>query len=140
MKARWQNEKRAIDAINEAKARLEEAHREAERAERDADLQRAAELRYGEIPELEKRLAELEEHERETTYLKEEVDAEDVAEVVAKWTGIPVSRLLEGEVEKLIHLEERLHERVVGQDEADEAVANALRRSRAGLQDPNRPI
>jgi ATP-dependent Clp protease ATP-binding subunit ClpB len=140
MKATWQREKEAITQTSELKERLEQAHREAERAEREADLQRAAELRYGEIPELEKRLAELEEHERETTYLKEEVDAEDVAEVVAKWTGIPVSRLMEGEVEKLIHLEERLHERVVGQDEAVEAVANALRRSRAGLQDPNRPI
>jgi ATP-dependent Clp protease ATP-binding subunit ClpB len=140
MKAVWQREKEAISQTREIKERLEQAHREAERAEREADLQRAAELRYGEIPELEKRLAELEEHERETTYLKEEVDAEDVAEVVAKWTGIPVSRLMEGEVEKLIHLEERLHERVVGQDEAVEAVANALRRSRAGLQDPNRPI
>jgi ATP-dependent Clp protease ATP-binding subunit ClpB len=140
MKAVWQREKEAISQTREIKERLEQAHREAERAEREADLQRAAELRYGEIPELEKRLAELEEHERETTYLKEEVDAEDIAEVVAKWTGIPVSRLLEGEVEKLIHLEERLHERVVGQDEAVEAVANALRRSRAGLQDPNRPI
>jgi ATP-dependent Clp protease ATP-binding subunit ClpB len=140
MKAVWQREKEAISQTREIKERLEQAHREAERAEREADLQRAAELRYGEIPELEKRLADLEEHERETTYLKEEVDAEDVAEVVAKWTGIPVSRLMEGEVEKLIHLEERLHERVVGQDEAVEAVANALRRSRAGLQDPNRPI
>jgi ATP-dependent Clp protease ATP-binding subunit ClpB len=140
MKAVWQREKEAISQTRDIKERLEQAHREAERAEREADLQRAAELRYGEIPELEKRLAELEEHERQTTYLKEEVDAEDVAEVVAKWTGIPVSRLMEGEVEKLIHLEERLHERVVGQDEAVEAVANALRRSRAGLQDPNRPI
>ncbi|MDX6675364.1 MAG: ATP-dependent Clp protease ATP-binding subunit ClpB [Solirubrobacteraceae bacterium] len=140
MKAVWQREKEAISQTRDIKERLEQAHREAERAEREADLQRAAELRYGEIPELEKRLAELEEHERETTYLKEEVDAEDVADVVAKWTGIPVSRLMEGEVEKLIHLEERLHERVVGQDEAVEAVANALRRSRAGLQDPNRPI
>jgi ATP-dependent Clp protease ATP-binding subunit ClpB len=140
MKAVWQREKEAISQTREIKERLEQAHREAERAEREADLQRAAELRYGEIPELEKRLAELEEHERETTFLKEEVDAEDIAEVVAKWTGIPVSRLMEGEVEKLIHLEERLHERVVGQDEAVEAVANALRRSRAGLQDPNRPI
>jgi ATP-dependent Clp protease ATP-binding subunit ClpB len=140
MKAVWQREKEAISQTRDIKERLEQAHREAERAEREADLQRAAELRYGEIPELDKRLAELEEHERQTTYLKEEVDAEDVAEVVAKWTGIPVSRLMEGEVEKLIHLEQRLHERVVGQDEAVEAVANALRRSRAGLQDPNRPI
>jgi ATP-dependent Clp protease ATP-binding subunit ClpB len=142
MKAQWQAEKEAISAVSDVKERLEEAHREAERAERDADLQRAAELRYGEIPQLEQRLAELEaaDHDVETTFLKEEVDAEDVAEVVAKWTGIPVSRLLEGEVEKLIHMEERLHQRVIGQDEAVEAVANALRRSRAGLQDPDRPI
>jgi ATP-dependent Clp protease ATP-binding subunit ClpB len=145
MKARWQNEKEAIEAINEAKARLEEAGREAERAERDADLERAAKLRYGEIPELEKtvgeqeaRLSEL--HAKGGTMLTEEVTEEDVAQVVAKWTGIPVSRLLEGEVEKLIHMEERLHERVIGQDEAIEAVSNALRRSRAGLSDPNRPI
>ncbi|TML42374.1 MAG: AAA family ATPase, partial [Actinobacteria bacterium] len=111
-----------------------------------ANLQRAAELRYGEIPELERKVAELEaaEHERADgsgpVYLKDEVDADDVAEVVARWTGIPVSRLLEGETEKLIHMEERLHERVVGQHEAVEAVANALRRARTGLQDPNRPI
>ncbi len=145
MKARWQNEKEAIEAIKAAKARLEEASREAERAERDADLETAAKLRYGEIPELEKtvaeqeaRLAEL--HAESGSMLTEEVTEEDVAQVVAKWTGIPVSRLLEGEVEKLIHMEERLHERVIGQDEAIEAVSNALRRSRAGLSDPNRPI
>ena len=127
-----------------------------ERAEREADLQRAAELRYGEIPELERKIAEYESAERESEgesaradgsggvggvqYLKEEVDADDIAEVVARWTGIPVSRLMEGETEKLVHMEERLHERVVGQDEAIEAVASALRRSRAGLQDPDRPI
>ncbi|HEY7150109.1 MAG TPA: ATP-dependent chaperone ClpB [Solirubrobacterales bacterium] len=145
MKARWQNEKSAIEAIKEAKSRLEEANREAERAERDADLERAAQLRYGEIPELERtvseqeaKLAEL--HRAGGSMLTEEVTEEDVAEVVSKWTGIPVSRLMEGEVEKLIHMEERLHERVVGQDEAVEAVSNALRRSRAGLADPNRPI
>jgi ATP-dependent Clp protease ATP-binding subunit ClpB len=145
MKARWQNEKDAIDAINEARARLEEANREAERAERAADLEQAAKLRYGEIPELEKaveeqeaRLTEL--HGGGGSMLADEVTEEDVAEVVAKWTGIPVSRLIEGEVEKLIHMEERLHERVIGQEEAIEAVSNALRRSRAGLSDPNRPI
>src|SRR5947208_7533830 len=145
MKARWQNEKGAIEAIKEAKERLDEAQREAERAEREADLERAAKLKYGEIPELEKtvadqeaRLAEL--HREGGSMLAEEVTEEDVAEVVSKWTGIPVSRLMEGEVEKLIHMEDRLHERVVGQDEAVEAVANALRRSRAGLADPNRPI
>ena len=144
MKAHWQGEKEAIEAIRDAKERLEQAHREAERAERDADLQRAAELRYGEIPELEQLVkdqeARLRELQSDITFLKEEVDDEDVAEVVARWTGIPVSRLMEGEVEKLIHMEERLHERVVGQDEAVEAVSSALRRSRAGLQDPNRPI
>ena len=145
MKARWQNEKGAIEAIKRAKAELDEAHRDAERAERDADLERAAELRYGRIPELESevteheaRLAEL--HAKGGSLLTEEVSDEDVAQVVAKWTGIPVSRLLEGEVEKLIQMEERLHDRVVGQDEAVEAVSNALRRSRAGLSDPSRPI
>ncbi|HEX4189036.1 MAG TPA: ATP-dependent chaperone ClpB [Solirubrobacteraceae bacterium] len=143
MKAQWQNEKHAIQQISDLKERLEQARGEAERAEREADLERAATLRYGEIPELERQLAELESSEREREgpiFLKEEVDADDVAEVVARWTGIPVSRLLEGETEKLIHMEDRLHERVVGQDEAIDAVATALRRSRAGLQDPDRPI
>jgi ATP-dependent Clp protease ATP-binding subunit ClpB len=146
MIAQWEAEKEAIQGISETKKRLEDARIEFERAEREANLQRAAELRYGEIPELERKVAELEaeEHERADgsgpVFLKDEVDADDVAEVVARWTGIPVSRLLEGETEKLIHMEERLHERVVGQDEAIEAVATALRRSRAGLQDPNRPI
>jgi ATP-dependent Clp protease ATP-binding subunit ClpB len=145
MNARWQNEKGAIDSINEAKARLEEAGREAERAEREADLERAAKLRYGDIPELEKAVAEQEArigelHAGGTSLLADEVTEEDIAEVVGKWTGIPVSRLLEGEVQKLIQMEDRLHERVIGQDEAIEAVSNALRRSRAGLSDPNRPI
>jgi ATP-dependent Clp protease ATP-binding subunit ClpB len=144
MKAHWSGEKEAIEAIRAAKEQLEQAHRDAERAERGADLQRAAELRYGEIPRLEELVkdqeARLRELQSDVTFLKEEVDDEDVAEVVAKWTGIPVSKLMEGEVEKLIHMEERLHERVVGQDEAVAAVSNALRRSRAGLQDPNRPI
>jgi ATP-dependent Clp protease ATP-binding subunit ClpB len=145
MKARWQTEKGAIDAIKQAKVELDEAHRDLERAERDADLERAAELRYGRIPELETVLADQEArladlHADGGSMLTEEVTEEDVAQVVSKWTGIPVSRLMEGEVEKLIHMEERLHERVVGQDEATEAVSNALRRSRAGLADPNRPI
>jgi ATP-dependent Clp protease ATP-binding subunit ClpB len=159
MRAQWEKEKQAIQGVRETKERLEQARMEAERAEREANLQRAAELRYGEIPELQKQLVEHEAAERERdegeamadgaggrvgsggpVFLKEEVDAEDVAEVVARWTGIPVSRLLEGEVEKLIHMEQRLHERVVGQDEAVEAVATALRRSRAGLQDASRPI
>src|SRR5215211_1069897 len=144
MKAHWQGEKEAIEAIRGAKGRLEQAHRDAERAERESDLQRAAELRYGEIPRLEEQVKDEEARlagiQADTTFLKEEVDDEDVAEVVAKWTGIPVSRLMESEVAKLVHMEERLHERVIGQDEAVEAVSNALRRSRAGLQDPNRPI
>ncbi len=145
MNARWQNEKGAIDSINEAKVRLEEAGREAERAEREADLERAAKLRYGDIPELEKAVAEEEAriaelHTGGASLLSDEVTEEDIAEVVGKWTGIPVSRLLEGEVQKLIQMEERLHDRVIGQDEAIEAVSNALRRSRAGLSDPNRPI
>jgi len=143
--ARWQSERGAIEAINHARGELETAEREAERAEREADLERAAKLKYGTIPELERTMAEqqkrLEElHAQGGSMLTEKVTEQDVAEVVGKWTGIPVSRLLEGEVEKLIHMEERLHDRVIGQDEAVEAVANALRRSRAGLSDPNRPI
>jgi len=142
MTAQWQREKGAIESVKAVRERLEQARVEAEKAEREADLQRAAELRYGEIPELEKQLAAAEagEDDRGVQFLKEKVDAEDVAEVVGKWTGIPVSRLMEGEVEKLVHMEERLHQRVIGQHEAVEAVANALRRSRAGLQDPDRPI
>jgi len=145
MKARWQTEKAAIEGLKDVKARLDQAHREAERAEREQNLERAAELRYGTIPELESELAEHEERLRELhaeggSMLTEEVTEEDVAEVVARWTGIPVARLIEGEVEKLIQMEDRLHERVIGQDEAVGAVANALRRSRAGLSDPNRPI
>jgi ATP-dependent Clp protease ATP-binding subunit ClpB len=146
MRARWQNEKAAIDQVSEVKERLEQARTEAERAQRESDLERASKLLYQDIPELERNLAELEAAETEPgageppLFLKEEVDADDVAGVVARWTRIPVSRLLEGETEKLIHMEERLHERVIGQDEAVEAVATALRRSRAGLQDPDRPI
>ena len=143
MKAQWQSEKDAITAISECKKALEAARAEVERAERAADLQRAAELRYGIIPELEKQLAELEaavQTAGATVFLKEEVDADDVAEVVGTWTGIPVSRLLESEVHKLVHMEERLHDRVIGQDEAISAVATAIRRSRAGLSDPDRPI
>ncbi len=141
MKAEWQTEKEEIHKVQRVKERLEQAHRELERAEREADLERAAQLRHGEIPELQQQLAEAEQAEpRAARFLKEEVDAEDVAEVVARWTGIPVSRLLEGEVSKLVHMEERLHQRVIGQDEAVESVSNALRRSRAGLSDPDRPI
>jgi ATP-dependent Clp protease ATP-binding subunit ClpB len=137
--ARWAKEKEALDRVKEITQRIDDLRMEAERAERQGDLQRVAEIRYGELPALETELAEREQAEFEPM-VKEEVDEDDVAEVVARWTGIPVSRLLEGETEKLIHMEERLHQRVVGQDEAVEAVANALRRARTGLQDPNRPI
>jgi ATP-dependent Clp protease ATP-binding subunit ClpB len=141
MTAEWQAEKEALTSIQEIRERLEQARLELQRAEREADLELAARLRHGEIPELERQLAEREQRTKDgRSFLKEVVDAEDIAEVVSRWTGIPVSRLLEGEVEKLVHMEERLHQRVVGQDEAVSAVSNALRRSRAGLQDPDRPI
>jgi ATP-dependent Clp protease ATP-binding subunit ClpB len=141
MKAQWQAEKDAIQRVRDVREALERARHEAEVAEREADLQRAAELRYGRIPELERGLAEAEERTNGNAgFLQEEVVAEDIAQTVAKWTGIPVARLLEGEVEKLVHMEQRLHQRVVGQDEAVVAVSNALRRSRAGLSDPDRPI
>jgi ATP-dependent Clp protease ATP-binding subunit ClpB len=113
---------------------------EYERAERAGDFNRAAEIRHGELPQVERELAERDGAQPEDAMVKEEVDEDDVGTVVARWTGIPVDRLLEGETEKLIHMEERLHRRVVGQDEAVEAIANALRRARTGLQDPNRPI
>ncbi len=144
MTAHWQQEKERIDRIRGLKARIEEARAEAERAERDSDLQRAAELRYGTLVELDRQLetenAALAELQRDRKFLNEEVTEEDVAEVVSNWTGIPISKLMEGEMQKLVHLEEALHERVVDQVEAVEAVANAIRRSRAGLQDPDRPI
>jgi ATP-dependent Clp protease ATP-binding subunit ClpB len=137
--ARWAREKEALDRVGEITQRIDELKVEAERAERQGELQRVAEIRYGELPALEK---ELEERDSATqdSMVKEEVDEDDVAAVVARWTGIPVDRLLEGETEKLVRMEERLHQRVVGQDEAVSAVSNALRRSRTGLQDPNRPI
>jgi ATP-dependent Clp protease ATP-binding subunit ClpB len=137
--ARWAKEKESLERVSEIKRRIDELRGEAERAERGANLERVAEIRYGELPALEKELEERAEPDA-TPMVKEEVDEDDVAMVVGRWTGIPVSRLLEGETEKLIHMEERLHERVVGQDEAVSAVANALRRARTGLQDPNRPI
>ena len=138
--ARWSTEKESLERVKEVMGRIEELRHEAERAERGGELQRVAEIRYGELPQLEKELAERDGAVVENPMVKEEVDEDDVAAVVARWTGIPVDRLLEGETEKLIHMEERLHERVVGQDEAVSAVANALRRARSGLQDPNRPI
>jgi ATP-dependent Clp protease ATP-binding subunit ClpB len=137
--ARWAKEKEALDRVKEVTQKIDDLRMEAERAERQGDLQRVAEIRYGELPALESELAEREQAEFEPM-VKEEVDEDDVAAVVARWAGIPVSRLLEGETEELIHMEERLHQRVVGQEEAVEAVANALRRARTGLQDPNRPI
>jgi ATP-dependent Clp protease ATP-binding subunit ClpB len=137
--ARWGEEKQALERVKAITRKLDELKREAEREERAGNLQRVAEIRYGELPALEKELAGRDDVTR-TSMVKEEVDEDDIAQVVARWTGIPVDRLLEGETEKLIHMEERLHQRVVGQDEAVEAVANALRRARTGLQDPNRPI
>jgi ATP-dependent Clp protease ATP-binding subunit ClpB len=138
--ARWSTEKEALERVKEVMSRIEELRQEAERAERTGELQRVAEIRYGELPKLEAELAKRDGAVVENPMVKEEVDEDDVAAVVARWTGIPVDKLLEGETEKLIHMEERLHERVVGQDEAVSAVANALRRARSGLQDPNRPI
>src|ERR1700730_11261285 len=144
MVAHWQNEKDAITEIRELKERLESARTEAEKAEREGNLAQAAQLRYGTMRELDTEITQktqrLDELQSDQQMLKEEVDEEDVAEIVAKWTGIPVSRLMEGEMSKLVRMEEVLHDRVIGQDDAVGAVANAIRRSRAGLSDPNRPI
>jgi ATP-dependent Clp protease ATP-binding subunit ClpB len=144
MKAHWGLEKRAIQKIRETKERIEQMKVESQNAERQGDLTRAAELRYGKLLELNRELEEenkkLTELQSDQKMLKEEVDDEDVAEVVAKWTGIPVARMMEGEKQKLIRMEERIRERVIGQDEALRVVANAVRRARSGLQDPNRPI
>ena len=144
LNARWQTEKEAISALQSVKEQIESARLEMERAERNNELEEAARLRYGTLRELEGQLGKSEERlknvQTEGALLKEEVDAEEIAQVVASWTGIPVARLLEGEMEKLVHMEERLHERVVGQNAALTAVSNAVRRARAGLQDPNRPI
>ena len=141
MKSHWENEKQAIDAIRSLKEELEQLRTQ---VERETDLSIAAEIRYGRIPELERRISEATGHldalQAGNRMLKEEVDADDIAEVVSKWTGVPVSRLLESEMAKLVHLETMLHQRVIGQDDAVAAVANAIRRSRAGLSDPNRPI
>ncbi len=136
--ARWRVEKEALEKVKDAARRVDELRNEAERAERDGNLQRVAEIRYGDIPALERELAAR--RGPDNPLVKEEVDEDDIAAVVARWTGIPVNRLLEGETEKLIHMEQRLHGRVIGQADAVEAVAHALRRARTGLQDPNRPI
>jgi ATP-dependent Clp protease ATP-binding subunit ClpB len=142
--ARWEQEKAAIQGLRDTKEQIEQARHQIEEAQRDYDYRRASELQYGELARLELQLTEqetqLKELQNGQQLLKEEVDSEDVAEVVSAWTGIPVSSLLEGEIEKLLRMEDRLHQRVVGQDEAIQVVSNAVRRSRAGLQDPNRPI
>ncbi len=142
--ARWKQEKQAVDQVRKLREEKDAAHIELERAERQYDYNRAAELRYDKLAKLDRQIAETEarlaEIQKAGKMLKEQVDEEDIAEVVAKWTGIPVSRLMEGEIQKLLKMEERLHQRVVGQDEAIRAVANAVRRARAGLQDPKRPI
>jgi ATP-dependent Clp protease ATP-binding subunit ClpB len=141
MKAHWEAEKEAIGAIRTLKEELEALRGQ---LEREPDLEKAAEIRYGRIPELERRIVDATEHldrlQADRRMLKEEVDDEDIAEVVSKWTGVPVSRLVEGEMQKLVRLEEVLHQRVIGQDDPVRAVANAIRRSRAGLSDPHRPI
>ncbi|HAF48806.1 MAG TPA: type VI secretion system ATPase TssH, partial [Anaerolineaceae bacterium] len=141
---RWQVEKEAIQKIRDLKEEIDQTETQIDRAERQADLEKAARLRYGTLNELRARLENAEKHLKElqenSPLLKEEVDAEEIAEVVGNWTGIPVSRLLEGEMQKLMRMEERLHRRIVGQDEAVDVVSNAVRRARAGLQDPNRPI
>jgi ATP-dependent Clp protease ATP-binding subunit ClpB len=143
MKAEWQTEKDRVAGVSDVRRRLDEAHRELERVTREGNLERAAELRHGEIPDLEQQMEEdiqSEDEPQPTRFFKEHVGSEDVAEIVARWTGIPVTRIEETETNKLVFLEDRLHERVIGQDEAVSAVSSALRRSRAGLQDPDRPI
>ncbi|MDJ0831114.1 MAG: ATP-dependent chaperone ClpB [Desulfobacterales bacterium] len=144
MKAHWQNEKDMIQTIRAIKEKLEHLSSEADKAERDGDLAKVAEIRYGQLNELNGQLDEanrkLTEYQSDSKMLKEEVDADDIAEVISRWTGIPVSKMLEGEREKLVHMEERLSQRVIGQQEAIAAVSNAVRRARSGLQDPERPI
>src|SRR5664279_2127722 len=144
MKATWQNEKTIITSVQELKAQLDEAKMDEERATREGDLTRAAELRYGRIPQLEADIVaadvKLRELQTSGAMLKEEVTEEEIAEVVSAWTGVPVSRLMQGEMAKLANLEDVLHQRVIGQDEAVGLVAGAVRRSRAGLSDPDRPI
>ncbi|HBK41872.1 MAG TPA: type VI secretion system ATPase TssH, partial [Porphyromonadaceae bacterium] len=144
LKARWQSEKELINRIQQNKIDIEDAKFQAEKAEREGDYGKVAELRYGKIKEKEAEIEQLKNQLHETqggsAMIKEEVDAEDIADVVSRWTGIPVSKMLQSEREKLLHLEEELHKRVVGQEEAITAVADAVRRNRAGLSDPKRPI
>jgi ATP-dependent Clp protease ATP-binding subunit ClpB len=144
LSARWQNEKKVIADLRQVKEQIEQTRTEIDLAERHSNLEQAARLRYGTLRDLETRLAEAENNlkaiQTDGALLKEEVDADEIASIVSRWTGIPVSRLLEGETQKLVHMEERLHERVVGQDDAVRVISNAIRRARAGLQDPDRPI
>ena len=144
LRAHWEQEKEAIQNVRKLREELERVRLDIELAQRSGEYAKASELQYGKLPDLERKIqeqeAKLAQLQKQQRMLKEEVDEEDIAEVVAKWTNIPVSRLMEGEIQKLIHMEERLHQRVVGQDEAIRAVANAIRRARAGLQDPNRPL
>ncbi len=145
LKSKWEEEKKQIQKVRELREEIEKVKFEIEKAERNYDLNRVAELKYGKLMELEKQYEELnkkleKEGEKGDRLLKEEVDEEDIAEIISKWTKIPVSKIMQGEMEKLVHLEEHLHERVIGQDEAVKAVANAIIRARAGIKDPNRPI
>jgi ATP-dependent Clp protease ATP-binding subunit ClpB len=143
LQAQWQTEKGGLEKLSKIKSDIEQTRREIDKAKREYDLNKVAELQYGKLASLEKELAEAEriaDHGAGSRLIKEEVDEEDIADIVARWTGVPVSRLMEGEVQKLSHLEEHLHKRVIGQDEAVTAVADAVVRARAGLQDPNRPI
>ena len=142
MKARWENEKASIGRVQKLREEIEQVGTQIELAEREYDLDKAAALKYGKLPELQKQLNELEENggAQETTLLRDKVTEEEIARIVGRWTGIPVSRLMEGEREKLLHLDRTLHQRVIGQDEAVQKVADAIMRSRAGIQDPDRPI
>jgi ATP-dependent Clp protease ATP-binding subunit ClpB len=144
MRAQWQREKEVIDQIRKAQPEIEVLRRQAETLQRQGDLNKVAEITYGKIPELEKRIEELRKAlakvQAKQSYLREEVTDQDIAAIVAKWTGIPVAKMMQGETHKLLHMEEEVKRRVVGQDAAVEAVANAVRRSRAGLGDSNRPI
>ena len=144
LKTRWQTEKEAITRLQNTKEQIEQARMQIEQAERQNQLETVARLRYGTLRELEARLTQEEQRikqlQKDGALLKEEVDSEEIAQIVARWTGIPVSRLMEGETEKLVHMEERLHQRVVGQGDALRVISNAVRRARSGLQDPNRPI
>ena len=144
LKAQWQAEKEGVQKLRTLREQIEQVKVDIEKAERQYDLNKAAELKYGKLTELENKLkaedTRLAEKQSGKRLLKEEVDEEDIAQVVSRWTGVPVTKLLEGEMQKLLHLEEELHKRVIGQDEAVQAVSEAVMRARSGLKDPNRPI